>query len=648
MSDIHHQNRSVSSLEGSLRRGQEAANAVERLSVNVSNMRISTLGDLDHRDRVSCNIGALFMKEDISDVTLILGKERIPCHRVILASCSQYFRALLYGGLKETHEKEVEIKDVDSVESFKLLLEYFYTGRMSLNSLKEEVILEILGLTHKFGFQDLEEAIVEYFLKILSISNVCLLYDASLLYGLTLLAKECLSYIDKNATDVMNHESFFMLSPSSLKEMIQRDSFCAQEIDVFKAVQEWIRRNPEEKDSIPEILACVRLPLIELEQLMEIVRPCDFVTADVILDAVKSKCDAKDRPQDLGYRGFMLPEENVACAKHGAKVEKGEQGYYLLSGDNHNYDLDKGFTRHAIEDGQVTGIVIKLGMQCIINHIRMLLWDKDSRAYSFYIEVSMDEKEENLDKKKWTRIIDHQNYNCRSWQNLYFNQCVAKYINIVGTKNTANKVFHAVSFECMYTEKPFEIHRESGLLIPDFNVASISNSACVIEGVSRSRNALINGDWENYDWDTGYTCHQVGSGAIVIQLPQPYWIDSMRLLLWDIDSRTYSYYVEVSIDQSNWHLVHDRREGSCRSWQLINFPGRAVVFIRIIGTYNTANEVFHCVHFECPAQLPVEGQAPPAVLPPDDKDDSQDQKGKSSSQASDRAKRVLELSDLSC
>jgi hypothetical protein len=25
-------------------------------------------------------------------------------------------------------------------------------------------------------------------------------------------------------------------------------------------------------------------------------------------------------------------------------------------------------------------------------------------------------------------------------------------------------------------------------------------------------------------------------------------------------------------------------------------------FIRIIGTDNTANEVFHCVHFECPCE----------------------------------------------
>lgn len=27
-----------------------------------------------------------------------------------------------------------------------------------------------------------------------------------------------------------------------------------------------------------------------------------------------------------------------------------------------------------------------------------------------------------------------------------------------------------------------------------------------------------------------------------------------------------------------------------------------IVFIRIVGTFNTANEVFHLVHFECPAK----------------------------------------------
>jgi len=66
------------------------------------------------------------------------------------------------------------------------------------------------------------------------------------------------------------------------------------------------------------------------------------------------------------------------------------------------------------------------------------------------------------------------------------------------------------------------------ILVPPDNVATIARSAFVAEGVCRSRNALLNGDTSNYDWDSGYTCHQLGSGAIVVQLGQPYVLSSMR------------------------------------------------------------------------------------------------------------------------
>ena len=41
------------------------------------------------------------------------------------------------------------------------------------------------------------------------------------------------------------------------------------------------------------------------------------------------------------------------------------------------------------------------------------------------------------------------------------------------------------------------------ILVPTENIATIENNAVVLEGVSRVRNALINGDYQSYDWDTG-------------------------------------------------------------------------------------------------------------------------------------------------
>ncbi|CAF4299951.1 unnamed protein product, partial [Adineta steineri] len=88
---------------------------------------------------------------------------------------------------------------------------------------------------------------------------------------------------------------------------------------------------------------------------------------------------------------------------------------------------DRGYTRHLIDDTH--NICIKLDGPSIINHIKLLLWDKDTRAYSYYIEVS-------VDNTNWTKVIDYRPYLCRSWQKLYFPPIVATYIRVVGTYNT--------------------------------------------------------------------------------------------------------------------------------------------------------------------------------------------------------------------
>lgn len=210
------------------------------------------------------------------------------------------------------------------------------------------------------------------------------------------------------------------------------------------------------------------------------------------------------------------------------------------------------------------------------------MWDRDSRSYSYFIETS-------VNQTNWERVIDHTKYNCRSWQFLHFPSRAVKYIKLVGTNNTSNKVFHVVALEAYYALNQPKV--VDGLIMPTYNVATTDMSAMVIEGVSRTRNALLNGDVKNYDWDSGYTCHQLGSGFIVLQLGQPYYIGSLRLLLWDCDLRTYSFYIETSPNQKDWEMAVDKRNEQLRSWQQFNFEPRAVVFIKIVGTFNTANEV---------------------------------------------------------
>lgn len=131
--------------------------------------------------------------------------------------------------------------------------------------------------------------------------------------------------------------------------------------------------------------AQLRLSLIPLSDLLSVVRPSQLISPDALLDAIAVQTQTPD--SELPYRGHLLIDENVADSSLDAQVLQGEMRSYLLNGDVHNYDMERGYTRHTISNTEEYGILIKLGSQYIINHIKMLLWDLDLRSYSYYIEV---------------------------------------------------------------------------------------------------------------------------------------------------------------------------------------------------------------------------------------------------------------------
>ena len=60
--------------------------------------------------------------------------------------------------------------------------------------------------------QDLECAISDYLRAVLSIRNVCLIYDTAALYQLASLVASCAVFMDRHAAKVIRHESFNTLT----------------------------------------------------------------------------------------------------------------------------------------------------------------------------------------------------------------------------------------------------------------------------------------------------------------------------------------------------------------------------------------------------------------------------------------------------
>lgn len=87
-------------------------------------------------------------------------------------------------------------------------------------------------------------------------------------------------------------------------ELLSRDSFYASEIEIFKAVVDWISANNVSRGpELDNVLSTVRLPLISIQDLLTEVRPLNYVSSEALLDAISLRTIARDN--NLRHRGVL-------------------------------------------------------------------------------------------------------------------------------------------------------------------------------------------------------------------------------------------------------------------------------------------------------------------------------------------------------
>lgn len=85
-----------------------------------------------HTGLLLCGLNSLRTKNLLVDVTLVAGGQAFEAHRVVLASCSDYFRAMFTTEVRESRQKEITLEGV-SAKGMHFLLDYAYTSRLALN-----------------------------------------------------------------------------------------------------------------------------------------------------------------------------------------------------------------------------------------------------------------------------------------------------------------------------------------------------------------------------------------------------------------------------------------------------------------------------------------------------------------------------------
>ena len=137
------------------------------------------------------------------------------------------------------------------------------------------------------------------------------------------------------------------------------------------------------------------------------------------------------------------------------------------------------------------------------------------------------------------------------------------------------------------------------------NLALASRGSTMTGNNGANWGKLIDGVTTGYTGSAGfgYTIWSPTPGKMTLDLKDLYAISSMKLLLWDRDSRYYRYKVEASGNNTTWVTIVDRTAttNQCRSWQNVSFnPAIQARYLRLTGTYNSipGNTGFHVVEWE--------------------------------------------------
>lgn len=204
-------------------------------------------------------------RKELSDVTLVVDEREITAHRVILAACSPYFRAMFLSGFSEASEQKIHLKEVDA-DALQLIVDYFYTTELELNVYNVEEILRICVLLRLTNLVDNCETFLR---RNMSPSNCIGLQFVADLFCLEDLSQHANRFALWHFANVYKEDEFKKMPYKQLKELVMDDSLKVQSEEmVYEAVWRWISHDMNERKAyVADIMQYVRFPLMNLQYL---------------------------------------------------------------------------------------------------------------------------------------------------------------------------------------------------------------------------------------------------------------------------------------------------------------------------------------------------------------------------------------------
>lgn len=236
------------------------------------------------------------------DCTLKVGDRSFPCHRLIMAACSPYFREIFFNedGKEVENTKEVVLEDVNA-SILNMIIKYLYSAEIDLT---DDNVQDIIAVANRFQIPSVFTVCVNYLQKKLSLGNCMAIFRLGLVLNCPRLAVAARNYIADRFELLHKDDEFLKLAPHELFAIIGGDTLNVEKEElVFEAVMAWVRQDKERIKVLKDAFNCVRFRLLPEKYFKDSVETNEMIKADpelqkmiqVIRDAFKGKLPEKTK-----------------------------------------------------------------------------------------------------------------------------------------------------------------------------------------------------------------------------------------------------------------------------------------------------------------------------------------------------------------
>lgn len=209
--------------------------------------------------------------EHLTDVVLVAEGISFPCHRVVLAAFSPYFRVMFTCGLRECNNREIFLRDTPA-DSLALLLNYMYCSDLPLtNSNVQGISIAAFLLQMDDVFRHCQQHMTEN----MDASNCLGVYYFARDLGAEDLADHAQRCLRQHFVQVCQNEEVLELEAHQLGKLLMSDDLnVSREETILDVVLRWVKHGTLTEGEVrilhlPELLRKVRLPLINPDYLRE-------------------------------------------------------------------------------------------------------------------------------------------------------------------------------------------------------------------------------------------------------------------------------------------------------------------------------------------------------------------------------------------